>query len=114
MIREVDDQLGFREAEVVLRRRQGRVVRVEFSHRSSLQDMAALPEAILQRIEPSAEEITGLAGNGLGLIFSDRSGAVIFTLLVHEQLFDHAIEFDRELQIWLDDIEVIIQEPAGS
>jgi hypothetical protein len=60
------------------------------------------------------EDITGLAGDGLGLIFSDGDGASIFTLLVHEQLFDDAIEFDRELQIWLHDVEVIIQEAIGS
>ena len=110
----IDGKLAFRDAEWALRRWQGRVVRVEFSHRSSLEDIAAVPESILERIDPMPEEITGLAGDGLGLTFSDRGGAVILTLLVHEQLFDCMIEFDHELQIWLHDLEVIIQEPSES
>lgn len=110
MTHHVDNTLAFRDAEAVLWRWQGRGVRVVFSHRSSLHDIAAVPESILQRIDPMPEEITGPPGDGLWLTFGDADGAVTFTLLVHEQHFDHAIEFDRELQIWLDDLEVIIAE----
>jgi hypothetical protein len=101
-------ELSFPETATALERWQGRQVRVELCHRPSVQDIACVPESIMQRIEPMPEELTGLAGDGLGLTF-DRAGATVFTLLVHEQLFDHAVDFDRELQIWLDHIEVIIQ-----
>lgn len=114
MIGHVDDKPALRDAEALLRGWRGRRVRVEFSHRSSLQDIAAVPESTLQCIEPMPEEITGLAGDGLCLTFTDRAGATILTLLVQDQLFDHAVESDRELQIWLDDLGVIIQETTRS
>jgi hypothetical protein len=97
----------------MLERWEGRRTRVLLTHRPSLQRIEAVPKSIMQRIEPMAEDLTGLAGEGLGLTFSDADGAVIFTLLVHEQLLDDAIEGDRELPIWLHHLEVIIQELTG-
>jgi hypothetical protein len=107
-------QLSFQETTLALERWQGHQVRVELSHRARLGDIACVPESILQRIEPIPEELIGMCGGGLGLIFSDRVGFTIITLLVHEQLFDHGVEFDRELQIWLDDVDVIIERAAES
>ena len=89
-----EEKLAFCDAEVALRRREGCMVRVEVNHRSSPADLAGVPQSLLQSVEPIPEEVMGFAGNGLRPRLGDRHEEVIFVLLVHEQLFDYAIEFD--------------------
>ena len=102
-------RLVFPEIESVLRRWQGREVRVDFTHHASAQHIATVPQSVLQRVDPMPEDETGLAGDGVGLTFSGGDGATIFTLLVHEQHLHDAVELDRGLEISLHDLEVVIE-----
>jgi hypothetical protein len=82
--------------------------RVEMSHRSSLGSFGCVPQVILARVDPLPPELTMHEGDGLLLTFIGRSGDVNLTFVLYEKLFDHAVEFETELLIFLADVELII------
>ena len=86
--------------------------RVEMSHRSSIADFACVPQASLANIESLPPELAAVGGEGLLLTFIDQLGDANLTLVLYEKLFDHAVEFERELLIFLTDVELIIQRVA--
>ena len=114
MINHHYERLAFRDAAAVLRRWEGSTVRVRLTDRpSSVQDIAAEPEVILQRVEPISLDLPGFAGDGLALTFSLEDGTTIFTNLMLEEFFEHVTKSDHELRIGNGDLEVTIQKSAG-
>src|SRR6476620_9753451 len=82
--------------------------RVEMSHRSSLADFGCVPQARLEGIHPMPPALAEVGGDGLLLAFIDQLGDANLTLVLYEHLFDHAVEFEQELLIFLADVELIL------